>query len=179
MARSGATSRTETSRVRSARGDEIPLRPRASSAHRLDRLTRDAYLALHVADSRFTDEVEQLCREHDITQAQFTVLWVLCVSEEPAGLPIGTIADGLLTRAADTSRLVDRLLAGGYVTRTQSPDDRRVAFVRPTASGRRLFARVVDRMNALHRRQWAALDPDELAQLIALINQALWPASRR
>lgn len=166
-------------RVRSARGEEIPRRPGAPTEHRLDRLTRDAYLAIHVADGRFTHEVELLCQEYDISQAQFTVLWVLCVSEDPAGLPIGAIADGLLTRAADTSRLVDRLLTAGYVTRTPSPDDRRVAFVRPTASGRRLFTRVVDHMNALHRRQWAALDADELTQLIVLINKALWPTAGR
>jgi DNA-binding MarR family transcriptional regulator len=166
-----------SSPVRSARGEELPNPTNPANGQGLDRLARDAYLALHVADSRFTHEVEELCREADITQAQFTVLWVVCVSEEPAGLPIGTIADGLLTRAADTSRLVDRLLTGGYVTRTPSPDDRRVAFVRPTAAGRRLFARVVDRMNALHRRQWAVLDRDELTQLIALINKALWSGS--
>lgn len=143
----------------------------------MDRWARDAYLAVHVADSRFTQEIERLCRGHGITQAQYTVLWVLCVSQDPEGLPIGSIADGLLTRSGDTSRLVDRLVVGGYATRVTSVADRRVSHVRPTAKGRRLFATLVAEMNALHRTQWGALDRDEVVQLTLLINKALWPAA--
>ncbi|MEZ5145440.1 MAG: MarR family winged helix-turn-helix transcriptional regulator, partial [Acidimicrobiales bacterium] len=62
----------------------------------------------------------------------------------------------------------------GYVTRAPAPDDRRRVLVAPTAAGRTVFERLTTQIKALHRRQWAALDADELEQLIHLLNKALW-----
>ena len=152
----------------------MPL-PGARNEHQLDHLARDAYLSLHVADSRFTQDVERICRGHGVSRAQYQVLWVLCLADAPDGIALGAIADGLLTTSADTSRLVEKLVAGGLATRTVDADDRRVTRVAPTPAGRALFERLVPDLNALHREQWAALDEDELATLVVLINKALWP----
>lgn len=140
----------------------------------IDRLGRDAFITTFVASNRLADQLEQLCRAEGITHAQYTALWVLCLSDAPDGLPMGALVDGLLHRKADATRLVNVLLDGGYVTREPSPGDRRVVLVRPTPAGRRLFERLTKEIKALHRRQWAALDADELHQLIGLLNKALW-----
>jgi len=143
-----------------------------------DRLGRDAYITTFVASNRLTDDIEQLCRAEGISHAQYTALWVLCLSDAPDGLPMGALVDGLLHRKADATRLVNILLDGGYVTREPSPGDRRVVLVKPTRAGQRLFERLTGEIKALHREQWAALDTDELRQLIHLLNKALWSGKK-
>jgi DNA-binding MarR family transcriptional regulator len=140
----------------------------------MDRLGRDAYITTFVASNLLTDQIEQLCRAEGISHAQYTALWVLCLSEATDGLPMSALVDGLLHRKADATRLVNVLLEAGYVTRANQKNDRRVVLVKPTASGRKLFERLTKSIKELHRQQWAALSTKELEQLIALLNKAVW-----
>ena len=75
--------------------------------------------------------MEEICREAGLTHPQYVALWTLCLTDDPdAGLPIGAVADGLLNRASDTTRLIDRLERAGLVERLPNPDDRRGVLVR-------------------------------------------------
>lgn len=137
-----------------------------------DRLEREAFISLFLASNQFDEQIDQLCRAEGISHPQYTVLWVLCLADAPGGLPMGALADGLLTRSADATRLIDRLVAAGHVVRDPSPGDRRVVLVSPTEQGLQLFDRLTAEIKALHRRQWGALDKDELRELIQLLNKA-------
>ena len=143
----------------------------------IDRLGREAFINLFLAAGRYTDEVEATCKTEGLTMSQYTVLWVVCLSESPQGVPMRTVADGLLTRSADATRLVDRLTKDGYVSRTNSEDDRRVVLVRATRSGRALFRRLTTRIKDLHRSQWSALSLTEIRELRRLLVKSLWGES--
>src|SRR6185295_11517911 len=137
---------------------------------RRDRLTRDAHVSVIVAGNRFVEGMERICRDEGISQSQYVALWVLCLTDHPAaGLPMGAIADGLLNRASDTTRLVDRLVQAGLVERMPNPTDRRGVLVRATPAGRKVFERVAPRVREYHRGQWADLSNDELETLIRLL----------
>src|SRR5271165_730247 len=140
----------------------------------IDRLGRDAFITTFIASNRFTEDLEQCCRAEGISHALYAALWVLCLADAPEGLPMGALADGLLTRAADTTRLVDRLVKQQLATRKASKTDRRVVLVSATPQGRQRFERLTAEIKALHRRQWAALTNDEIRQVIRLLNKALW-----
>ena len=103
----------------------------------LDRLGRDSFISLFLTANRMTDEVEAVCKEEGLTMSHYTVLWVVCLgtSEHPEGVPMRMIADGVLTRAGDVTRLVDRLTRDGFVDREPSEADRRVVLVRRRAPG--------------------------------------------
>jgi DNA-binding MarR family transcriptional regulator len=154
-----------------------------STVHRLReprqvQLAREAHVNVLVAANRFSDEMERRCRVDGISHAQYVALWVLCLSDEADdGLPMRALADGLLNRAADTTRLVDRLVDAGLAERFPSPDDRRLVLVRATAAGRDVFARVTRRVREFHRAQWAGLSEAELTQLGDLLAKALWGAA--
>jgi len=139
-----------------------------------DRLGREAFITLFVVGNLFEEQLEACCRAYGISHQQYAVLWVLCLSENPLCVPMGTLADGLLHRAADTTRLVDKLTAAGLVERLASDLDRRVVLVRPTPSGREVFSQATADVKALHRSQFAALSDDELAELTRLLNTAFW-----
>ena len=140
----------------------------------IDRLGREAFINLFLAAGRFTDEVEATCKVEGLTMSHYTVLWVVCLSDGSAGVPMRVVADGLLTRAADATRLVDRLKKDGYVTRVNSEEDRRVVLVRATRSGRAVFQRLTAAMKELHRSQWSPLSLAETRELRRLLVKSLW-----
>ena len=153
------------------------------SSHRerepeIDRLGRETFINLFLAANRFTAEVESVCKAEGLTMSHYTVLWVVCLSEEPQGIPMRVVADGVLTRAADATRLVDRLARDGYVERMPSEEDRRVVLVRATRSGRAVFQRLTAAVKELHRKQWAPLASTELRDLRRLLVRALWGEAR-
>jgi len=143
----------------------------------IDRIGREVFISLFLAAGRYTDEVEATCKAEGLTMSHYTVLWVACLSESPEGVPMRVVADGLLTRAADATRLVDRLTQDGYVTRANSEDDRRVVLVRATRSGRALFRRLTTKVKDLHRSQWSELSLAEMRELRRLLVKSLWGES--
>lgn len=148
----------------------------------IDRVGRETFLNLFLAAGRFTGEVESICKDEGLTMSHYTVLWVVCLSEGREGVPMRIVADGVLTRAADATRLVDRLARDGYVERATSEEDRRVVLVRATPPGRRVFERITRAVKELHRRQWAPLSLPELRELHRLLVRSLWaekPATAR
>ncbi len=142
----------------------------------LDRIGRESFITLFLAAGRMTEEVEAVCKAEGLTMSHYTVLWVVCLDapENPDGVPMRAIADGVLTRAADATRLVDRLTREGLVARRPSDQDRRVVLVRPTRSGRSLFERLTRAIKALHREQWSSLTLGELRTLRTLLVKAHW-----
>jgi DNA-binding MarR family transcriptional regulator len=149
--------------------------PRETKA---ERLARETHINVLVAAARFTDELEQLCRaEGGISHPQYVALWALCLADDPdAGIPMGAVADGLLNRASDTTRLVDRLERSGLAERLPNPGDRRGVLVRATAKGHEAFARVTPKLRAFHRAQWSNLAADEVSELNELLRKVLWEA---
>lgn len=140
----------------------------------IDRLGREAFINLFLAAGRFSDQVEAVCKAEGITRSHYTVLWIVCLSAERDGVPMRDIADGLLTRASDATRLVDRLASEELVVRQSSEADRRVVLVRATRAGRALFQRITKAVKKLHREQWSALSTTELRELRRLLVKAMW-----
>ena len=141
---------------------------------RAERLRREVHINVLLASGRFSEGMDQVCRTEGISQAQYVVLWVLCLSDDAAtGLPTGAVADGLINRASDVTRLVDRLEKAGLVERRPNPDDRRGVLVRATAEGAKVFRKVEPRMRAFHRAEWAGLSAAELETLHRLLGKAL------
>jgi len=161
------TGRSAGRNVRNNQGDESRAVARGRNVH----------LNVLLLANRNLDQLETICRTVDLTHAQYVALFVLCLADDPdAGMPIGAVADGLLNRASDTTRLVDRLERAGLAERFPNPADRRGVLVRATPQGRAVFEVVTPEINALHERQWSNLSVDETRQLDRLLLKALWGA---
>jgi DNA-binding MarR family transcriptional regulator len=142
------------------------------------RVSRDVHLNVLLLANRALEQLEEICRREGITHAQYVALWTLCLSDDAdLGIPVGAVADGLLARAADTTRLIDRLETAGLVERLRNPNDRRGVLVRATAQGRARFEAVTPRIQAFHAKQWANLTTDELREFGRLAGKALWGQS--
>src|SRR3954452_21469676 len=113
------------------------------------RLGRSVHLNLLLLANRSLEQMEEICREAGLTHAQYIALFTLCLTDDPdAGLPIGAVADGLLNRASDTTRLIDRMERAGLVERLRNPEDRRGVLVRPTKAGKAAFAEITPKAQA-------------------------------
>jgi DNA-binding MarR family transcriptional regulator len=102
-------------------------------------------------------------------------LWTLCLADDAdLGIPVSAVSDGLLNRASDTTRLLDRLEKAGLVERLPNPADRRGVLVRATPAGRKRFEAVTPKLQAFHATQWANLTHAEVEGLHRLLAKALW-----
>jgi DNA-binding MarR family transcriptional regulator len=139
------------------------------------RVGRDVHINVLRLAHRSLGVLDEICQAAGITHQQYVALWTLCLTDDPeSGLPIGAIADGLLNRASDTTRLIDRLQKAGLAERLANPSDRRSVLVRATPAGHRVFAEVTPKLQEFHRRQWSSLSAAEVDTLRGLLAKALW-----
>lgn len=139
------------------------------------RVAREIHVNLLLLAGRALDQLEEICRTEDLTHSQYVALWTLCLADDAAtGIPVSAVSDGLLNRASDTTRLIDRLEKAGLAERLPNPSDRRGVLVRATREGKKRFEAVTPKLQAFHTRQWSNLDHDEIDQLRQLLSKALW-----
>lgn len=105
--------------------------------------------------------------EFDLHPAQAGALLHLA---EP--LPMHALASLLVCDSSNVTGLIDRLQARGLVTRRPSPEDRRVKHVVLTSQGRRLRARLLDRVGS-PPAGFERLSAEELLQLRDLLRRML------
>jgi DNA-binding MarR family transcriptional regulator len=139
------------------------------------RTARDIHVNVILLANRTLDQLEEICRTADLSHAQYVALWTLCLAEEAeTGIPVSAVSDGLLNRAADTTRLLDRLERAGLVERLPNPVDRRGVLVRATEAGRERFAELTPKLQAFHAAQWSHLGAEEIERFHELLGKALW-----
>ncbi len=138
------------------------------------RLAQEAFLSVARTAALLGDDVDRLLAPHGLSQPQYNVLRILRGAGE-AGLCRHEIRERLISRMPDVTRLVDRLEQAGLVARERGESDRRQMRARITPSGLALLARLDESVRALHEGQFAALPPEERAQLVALLQQVRVP----
>jgi DNA-binding MarR family transcriptional regulator len=106
--------------------------PRFSSAQ------QEALLSVVVAAGTINDLMDVVCERHGLTRSQYNVLRILR-GVYPEGHPRCEIAQRMVERAPDVTRLVDRLQAQGLVRRSRGSNDQRQAITRITAKGLKLL----------------------------------------
>ena len=131
-------------------------------------LEQEAYLSLVRGAWALTDMVEDLLKPYGISATQYNVLRILRGAGD-TGLCRNELRDRMLTRMPDMTRLLDRMEEAGLVTRARERDDRRMVLTRITEPGRELLAKLDRPIDALHRKQLAGLDADQLRALIDLL----------
>jgi DNA-binding MarR family transcriptional regulator len=109
-------------------------------------------------------------KTEDISSTQYNVLRILRGS--PEGLPCGEIANRMITRDPDITRLLDRLEKRGLISRCRQTKDRRMVMVRITPEGLKLLVRLDEPVQEGHRRQLGHLGRDRLLALTELLHAA-------
>lgn len=90
-------------------------------------------------------------REFDLTLQQHNVLAILR-GQHPDPVCFGDIQERMVDRNSNVTRLVDKLIDKGFVTRGICPDNRRMIEVRLTSKGIELLVQVDMKLPELYTR---------------------------
>jgi DNA-binding MarR family transcriptional regulator len=120
---------------------------------------------------RMTRTIANVLKSVDLTPTQYNVLRILR-GESPQPLSCNEILTRMITRDADLTRLVDRLIQRGYVQRQRNEGDRRVVLVSITQAGIELLRTLDEPINAVHQFLLGHIPEDKLTQLSELLEQA-------
>ena len=121
---------------------------------------------------RHVDEhwVQFLRRSEGISLSQYNILRILR-GAHPGAIKISDIADRMIYRDPDVTRLVDRLSRQGLARRDRDTEDRRVVLVQITESGLAMLERLEGPVDRYTRSAMAGLSPDQLRTLDTLLNE--------
>ena len=143
------------------------LKKRIKQTTAFDSPAQEALLNLMVAADHVRGRLERVCADFGITPGQYNVLRILR-GAHPAGHPRCEIAARLIENAPDVTRLVDRLLRHGLVSRDRSDEDRRLSLTRITRKGLQLLEKmepVMEVANRYFRERVSRADCRELTRI--------------
>ncbi|HVG27236.1 MAG TPA: MarR family transcriptional regulator [Acidobacteriaceae bacterium] len=106
----------------------------------------------------------------ELSATQYNVLRIL--RGAPEGLACGVIADRMITREPDVTRLLDRLEKRGLISRCRETKDRRVVQARITDEGLALLGRLDGPVLEAHRATLGHMPAERLEGLKELLRAA-------
>ena len=134
-------------------------------------LEEEAILNLHRTASILVQAENEAFKPHGLSMTQYNALRILR-GAGPRGLACQEIADRMIARDPDVTRLVDRLLERKLVARERSDEDRRVVVTRITEGGLKLLAALDVELRGLPRKVLGHLGGKKLSALIDLLEEA-------
>jgi DNA-binding MarR family transcriptional regulator len=140
---------------------------------KFDSREQEVVLGLRLATARIMEPWEKFLKATvDLTPNQYNVLRILRGSH-PARLACGEIAERMIARDPDITRLIDRMRARGLVDRVRSKQDRRVVEVGLTGRGRDVLRGLDVHVERMPKALLGHLGPRKLAQLAKLLDHAV------
>ncbi len=129
------------------------------------------FVALLKASDSLASQADQLIKANGLTSAQYNVLRILR-GAGPEGLPCNTIAERMISRDPDMTRLLDRMEKRDVITRERQKEDRRVVKARITDGGLKLLKKMDAPIRELHKSQFAHMTSARLKTLMDLLTEA-------
>ena len=126
-------------------------------------------ILLKAADS-LSSEADQLMKTNGLTSAQYNVLRILR-GAGPEGLPCNTIAERMISRDPDMTRLLDRMEKRELITRERQKEDRRVVKARITGEGLKLLKQMDAPIRELHKSQFTHMTSARMKALMDLLTE--------
>lgn len=111
-----------------------------------------------------------LKKAEGLSASQYNILRILR-GARPATLRVSEVAERMLTRDPDMTRLMDRLVRRGYLRRDRDEADRRVVRVGITRDGLAALTRLDGVLDTQVRASMAGLRPGQLRALDALLDE--------
>jgi DNA-binding MarR family transcriptional regulator len=130
-------------------------------------LEETAFLDLARTTEMLSVPIVQLLKTEELSPTSYNVLRILrgC----PGGLTCREIAERMITRDPDITRLLDRLEKRKLIARNRDNKDRRVVLSRITDAGLDLLAKLDQPLREVHRKMLGHLGPERLRNLSQLL----------
>ncbi|HEY0566052.1 MAG TPA: MarR family transcriptional regulator [Terriglobales bacterium] len=142
----------------------------ARTASSTKNVEESTYLEMLRTCDQLTRRVSAVLKTEDLSPTQYNILRVL--RGAPEGLPCGEIANRLITRDPDITRLLDRMEKRGLISRCRVSQDRRMVLTRISEEGLEALGRLDDPVQEAHRSQLGHLGQQKLKLLSTLLRTA-------
>ncbi len=146
------------------------LRAEIKQKRRFNSLEEEVFLNLMRTADGLLRELEQTLKAAGLSHTQYNVLRILRGAGRE-GWACGEIAQRMISRDPDMTRLLDRLENRALVMRARERGDRRVVKARITAEGLRMLRELDGPMASLERRQLRHLERGRLRLLNELLEE--------
>jgi DNA-binding MarR family transcriptional regulator len=143
-------------------------------AARFDSPEQEAFLNLWRTYDRLRALEDELFARYGLTPQQYNALRLLRAAR-PGTLPTLALAERLVSRAPDITRLLDKLESRALIVRERLADNRRVVQVGIAPAGVKLLKEITGPLRQCHARQLGHLSPGELRRLTQLLRAAREP----
>ena len=148
--------------------------PAIQAEPRFDSLEQEVFLNLWRTYDRLRALEDELFGRFQLTPQQYNALRLL-KAEHPATLPTLVLANRLVSRAPDITRMLDKLEERSLITRDRQQQNRRVVRIAITEQGLALLDQIAEPLRQCHQRQLSHLGEDDLKQLANLLRSARQP----
>ncbi len=150
------------------------MKPTTNRAPRFDSIEQEVFLNLWRTYDKLRVFEDQLFASYALTPQQYNILRLL-YAVAPESVPTLALAQRLVSRAPDITRMLDKLEERKLIERERNAENRRVVRICITAEGKRLLQEVKEPLKKCHREQLGHLTREELDQLIELLRKARTP----
>lgn len=143
-------------------------------AGRFDSLEQEVFLNLWRTYDRLRMLEDELFARYELTPQQYNVLRLLR-ADHPRTVPTLALAQRLVSRAPDITRMLDRLEERGLIARDRPADNRRTVRIAITNAGQKLLGEIARPLRDCHARQLGHLPATDLRLLVKLLRAARRP----
>ena len=132
---------------------------------------QELYVVLQRVADRLLQDAQSLLKGHGLSPQQYNVLRILRGAQ--GRLNCTEIANRMINRDPDMTRLLDRMETKGWIERARDMHDRRAVLASITGVGLALLAELDEPVRKRHQRQFAGLDEETKLRVIEALKLLL------
>ncbi|MBT8205094.1 MAG: MarR family transcriptional regulator [Eudoraea sp.] len=133
-------------------------------------LVQRTIIHLSLVNNKITEELNAALKPFGVSLQQFNVLRILRgQKDQPANL--STLNERMVTKMSNTARLVDKLLAKGYVDRETCPSNRRKVEITITNEGKNVLQAMDKAITQTEEQLVGSLGKKEMESLNILLDK--------
>ena len=133
-------------------------------------LTKDTVISILTSGYKANDELSAMFKTHGISLPQFNVLRILRGRKGEAA-NLSTIQERMIHKMSNTTRLIDKLIEGGYVNRFVCEKNRRKIEIFITKKGLELLNNLDKQLQTKEQFLLNDLDNNEKEELMQLLSK--------
>ncbi len=123
-----------------------------------------------LVNNKITEGFSSVLKPFDVSLQQFNVLRILRGQKgKPANL--STLNERMVTKMSNTTRLVDKLIIKGFVSRITCPSNRRKVEISITPEGKKVLKKIDSQIAKAEKNILKNISSKELEQLNNLFNK--------
>jgi len=147
------------------------LKDEIKQAKPFESLESEVFLNLMRTADALSRGSEEILKLAGLSHTQYNVLRILRGAGD-RGLCCREVAERMITRDPDITRLLDRMERRGLLTRSRDSGDRRVITVRITPAGSKVLKDLDGPLTQHNRNLLSHMDKGDLRKLLALLEAA-------